>query len=566
MSVARFILLALPLAAATLPAPPTFAAVADSIAYAVRVANGNLVGVTVSNYGFIGNNFVSRSPSLEYPLGSGFEHLVRGGLWIGAHAVDAQGPFIGVTTAALDGAQGTASAPETEFTPAGNSIRVRSSLTHSIYYDPNAVSEQDLIGEFSDRPAKRAANNPEAHRPLNVLVRQQNYAWSLPGFEHVVIFHETIVNLGDAPLTDAWVGVYAELKSGSKNDYACWPPSSFCSPQGSWYGKSWLQYDAPLRMIREHYCRAQPIPGGCNLAHVPHWMGIQMLTPPDPARGQHVTLAAWAYAPGSPLRDQDVERYAIMSAGTVQDLSQPDLLPQTGDPVELLALGPFAAIAPGDSIVVDFALVGGGEVADVQAHAAQAQALYEADYQIGVVPTLLSLVDADARADGVRLTWHSATSGLVASVQRAESGGDWRAIGEAAANGSGLLVFEDREVSAGGRYGYRLAVREGGSERMLGEVWVEIPGAARLGLEGLRPHPARRGALTVAFSLASGEPARLEMLDLSGRRMFTRAVASPAAGPRLMRLSGAERVPPGTYVLRLSQGGRSVATLAVVLP
>ena len=51
--------------------------------YVVRLANRNRIGLTVTNYGFFGNNFVSRSPSFEYPLGAGFEHMVRGGLWIG---------------------------------------------------------------------------------------------------------------------------------------------------------------------------------------------------------------------------------------------------------------------------------------------------------------------------------------------------------------------------------------------------------------------------------------------------------------------------------------------------
>ena len=71
------------------------AAAADSIRYADRVTDANLVGMTITNYGFIGNNFVSRSPSLEYPLGSAFEHLVRGGLWIGGRALDDTGFFTG---------------------------------------------------------------------------------------------------------------------------------------------------------------------------------------------------------------------------------------------------------------------------------------------------------------------------------------------------------------------------------------------------------------------------------------------------------------------------------------
>jgi len=96
------------------------------ILYRVRVADGNLMGVTVTNYGFVGNDFVSRSPSMEYPLGTGYEHLVNGGLWIGAHSSDANGAFTGVTTGCLDIAQGMNSATVTEFTPSGDAIAVRS--------------------------------------------------------------------------------------------------------------------------------------------------------------------------------------------------------------------------------------------------------------------------------------------------------------------------------------------------------------------------------------------------------------------------------------------------------
>ena len=83
------------------------AVLADSVSFAIKVTDSNLVGMTVTNYGFLGNNFISRSPSLEYPLGAGYEHLVRGGLWIGALAQDELGGFTGVSTGALDGSQGS---------------------------------------------------------------------------------------------------------------------------------------------------------------------------------------------------------------------------------------------------------------------------------------------------------------------------------------------------------------------------------------------------------------------------------------------------------------------------
>ena len=139
------------------PAPVGVGAAAS---YAVRVASANLMGVTVTNYGFVGNNFVNRSPSMEYPLGTGYEHLVNGGLWIGARSVDGGGAFTGVTTACRDLSQGGATATATEYTPSGDQIAVRSNLPGSPYYDPAAVSDLDLLSEFDDLTPRRASSNP----------------------------------------------------------------------------------------------------------------------------------------------------------------------------------------------------------------------------------------------------------------------------------------------------------------------------------------------------------------------------------------------------------------------
>jgi hypothetical protein len=106
-------------------------ATADSIRYSVRVTDINRVGLTVTNYGFFGNNFISRSPSFEFPLGSGYEHMSRAGLWVGALALSDTGQFLGVSTGIVDNAQGTNSIRETEFTPAGNAILERSRIANS---------------------------------------------------------------------------------------------------------------------------------------------------------------------------------------------------------------------------------------------------------------------------------------------------------------------------------------------------------------------------------------------------------------------------------------------------
>jgi hypothetical protein len=379
----------------------------DSIRYAVRVTDSNLMGITISNYGFIGNNFVSRSPSTEYPLGTGYEHLVRGGLWIGAQALDDNGAFVGVMTSAVDGAQGSSAAAATEFTPAGLEIQVRSTLPNNKFFNATAVSEQDFISSFSDFPPRQSDNSNERGRSMGLLVRQENYTWSFSDFQHFVIFHYVIKNNGP-PLSNVWVGMYNEFASGSKNLYSVWPPSSSGSTVGSWFNKKWVAYDDSLRLFREHYCNTLPVPGGCNLALVPYWIGVKLLgvRPGDIAdtSDKKVTLSAWTYAPGSALRDEDTERYDLLRAGTIQDMSGDDFQPTTGDPVNLLAVGPFRQIDPGDSIEVDFVIVGGAEIEDIQDHARFAQRAYVRDYIVPVPPPSPRFTTV-ARDNAVDLYW-----------------------------------------------------------------------------------------------------------------------------------------------------------------
>ena len=395
-----------------LPPAPGVEAVADTSRplFRLLVTNNNRMGITVTNYGFIGNNFVSRSPSLEYPLGSGFEHMVRGGIWIGAQALDdSDRVFVGVTTGAQDGAQGGSSQSATEYSPIGTKIEQRSKLPNSQFFSRDAVSELDLIARYHDRtqPLFSPSTN-EKHRPLNVEVRQENYMWSFADFQHFVVFHLTIKNVG-RPLKNAWVGFYSELASGGKQYYNSWPPSSSASSLGSWYNKKLLAYDDSLRMFREHFCFAPPVPDNCRFSVVPYWIGIKLLGvhPGNLAdiSSRKVSLAAWSWAPGSPFRDQDAERYALMSSGMIQPLQGDSLLPQTGDPVELLAVGPFPEVAPDSSIVFDFAIVGGSDVPDLHRHAAFAQRAFDRDYIVPVPPPSPNL-HVVARDHGVDLYWN----------------------------------------------------------------------------------------------------------------------------------------------------------------
>ena len=390
---------------------------ADTIRYSNRVSDANLVGMTITNYGFFGNNFVSRSPSLEYPLGSGYEHMVRGGLWIGGRVLGESGFDTVVTTGAVDGFQGTNAQARTEFRPANLGITGRSTLINSRFFHPDAISELDLTGFYSDIhpvPNYRPEGAIEDHVPLNVLVRQENYMWSFSDLQHFMVYRFVITNLGP-PLSNVWVGFYSEFASGPKFGYPLWPPSSTGSIYGSWYAKKILAYDDSLRLLREHYCAGAPIPEACGLGTVPYWIGKKLLGASPGTLGDYqLTVRGWDFDPGSNARDEDRERYPLISAGIVEDISRPQL--QTpNDPVALMAVGPFTQINNGDSVIVDWAIVGGAEIEDIQRHARAAQNAYDLRYVVPTPPPS-PLLKAVARHNAIELYWDNTPESVIDST------------------------------------------------------------------------------------------------------------------------------------------------------
>jgi hypothetical protein len=73
------------------------------------------------------------------------------------------------------------------------------------------------------------------------------------------------------------------------------------------------------------------------------------------------------------------------------------------------------------------------------------------------------------------------------------------------------------------------------------------------------PNPSLGGRVTVSFSLSAPAPARLDLLDVGGRRLNSREVGALGPGRHQVRLAEDQRLPAGLYFVRLSQG-RHVAT------
>ncbi|HEY6866404.1 MAG TPA: hypothetical protein VI792_04050 [Candidatus Eisenbacteria bacterium] len=352
----------------------------DSARYALAFADVNRLGLAVTNYGFLGTNFSNKSPSFEFPLGSGYEHMSRAGLWVGARALADTGEFTGVSTAIVDNAQGTDQTSETEFTPTGRGLAQHSRIPNSDQYSPNAVSDQDLDCWYADVPARTTQSEP-----LNILVHQRTLGFTLGVADAFVVVRFTIINRG-SPLKDLYAGLYAQLVSGNKNSYPSFPPSG-------WYYKAHIDYDAGRRLYKEHYCTTAPYPTGCNFPVCPPWASAKLLKVSSaPLDSETVSFNWWSYSPGDPARATDDLRYAIMTNGLTLDPS--GCLPG-GDcsPIMVLSVGPLGRRAGihreldnGDSVTVDFAFVGGEDESKLLEHADYAQFAADIDYKLPSPP------------------------------------------------------------------------------------------------------------------------------------------------------------------------------------
>jgi hypothetical protein len=389
---------------------------ASPVRITYRITSGNALGLTVVNNGLVGNNFSSRSPSFEYPLGSNIDHMPRGGIWVGA--VTLGGDSL-VSTATVDGAV-SGSLPIAEFLPVGGTIiEERSMLPESRYYDARARSEQDFLYSCADTAASLQDPIPgatESHRPLKLRIDTETLLYSFEPFEAIVIVNFKIINTGLEPLYDVCVGFYAELASGYKN-------ASVANWTSGWFKKKLLEYaDStytdpsgrdPSRMVMEHK-NSSSLPG----ERATSWSGIKLLgTKPTPIGDCQVSFNWWNWDPSR--RWRDTERYRLL--GNAETDITTGINPGTDDPVEVLSVTgdrntAFGILEGGDTLTVSYAFVGGqddqrvsgrGAREDLLFNAGWAQKAYDLNYRIPMPPPS-PRIEVTPGHNSVTLAWSGA--------------------------------------------------------------------------------------------------------------------------------------------------------------
>jgi hypothetical protein len=180
-------------------------------------------------------------------------------------------------------------------------------------------------------------------------------------------------------------------------------------------------------------------------------------------------------------------------------------------------------------------------------------------------PVAWALVRAIAAPRSATIEWWIADRAAGhARIERRVGDGPWAPIGDAIVGGDGRVVFADATVEPGGRYGYRAGAEAAEGEVVWSDVaWVDVPdGALRVRVAGANPV---RGALRLAYELRSTAGARVEVYDLAGRRVAARSLSS-AISVGEFSIAGRAELAPGLYLIRLTQGGESAVTRAIVLP
>ena len=187
--------------------------------FAVRTATVNCVGCRSRTTASFGNSFTTRTASFEFPLGSGYEHMSRAGLWV-ARALDDAGVFTGVSAAIVDNLQGSSARTRPSSRP--RRARFRRAFAHP--QRAALVAERDL-GPGPDRRVRRHAGQavggfqraappdaPADHAACSL-------GFTLEAADAFVVTSFTIHNDGPCA-AGRLVGLYAQLVSGNREAFS----------------------------------------------------------------------------------------------------------------------------------------------------------------------------------------------------------------------------------------------------------------------------------------------------------------------------------------------------------
>jgi hypothetical protein len=332
---------------------------------AVEVSN---LGISFTNVGTIGRpnvrNVPVGEPSMEYPRGSGTEHLFEAGIWLGAN-VNGE---IRVSTSAVTNAAGySQGAAGFEFTNDGALFLERSSLQNNPNFSPVAISHQDLIATFTDRNTLIGNQAIAGHTtPLFADITMESYNWNFGFTEALTIIKYEITNNSQDTWQDVFFGIYSDMVVRNITTTVETGSAFFNKGGMGWLDEQYAMY------IFDRGSSDQPRVNtyGSNVILGTEYRGVEF----HPRRSEQVIEAGlqpprvgpdfWLFGSGAGAfsrPNDDLERYNRMAVQWPleenREALRNDGYTANGNYIQLNTIGPFPVINSGETVSVYIAFV-----------------------------------------------------------------------------------------------------------------------------------------------------------------------------------------------------------------
>ncbi|MDW3649772.1 MAG: hypothetical protein R8P61_22060 [Bacteroidia bacterium] len=327
-----------------------------------KVTSAANIATTINNLGIIGNSFsgsfnVEGFPSCEFPANSGIEHVFDGGLWIGG-IVNGQ---VAVSSGAIDDATGFSTGKRGFEFSSKSPLRERSTLFDSPFFTPNAISHQDFVSTFADTATSvfTGGGNIEIidHlTPLGVTVDFTALNWNFSFANFFVILNFNITNVSNRTIDSVYIGYWMD---GVIRNVNITPPGGT-----AFFNKGGNGFIDSLNMGYEFDAIGDI--GFTDSYVATKYLGSELngLCINNPNFKTHFNT--WQFRNSAdPLYffpNNDLQKYGKMTSG-VNFLNGwangdiPTQIKSANNRSNLISVGPYTRLNPGESIEIAFAIV-----------------------------------------------------------------------------------------------------------------------------------------------------------------------------------------------------------------
>jgi hypothetical protein len=369
------------------------------------VHNVGELQLNITNWGLIGSRPslqapYSDAPSAMWPAGSGVDYLWAAGLWIGAlkNGIPAvtEGQYRTELVANGDdpldtiyeshqGEPGGKHYPDNGEDDDGDGLvnedpknGVDDDGDGKIDEDFAAIGNQEFRCAMRDNTALIIELRPD-HQPLDIQIVQESYQWENDAVDDFVGFQFTLSNIGVNPLSDVYVGLFADCDIGPRGTAGI----SDDDLPGFWRGGV-LAKDGSLVPISVAYMYDADGDNGQSMGYI----GLLFLNHPTDPLGEHapksVGITSFQQFSGQQPFDRggdptnDAEAYELLSRKEFDQF--PTDAGKAADFRIMMSSGPFTPIDPGATLVFQMAMVVGPGLDGLQRNAAEAALTYYGAY------------------------------------------------------------------------------------------------------------------------------------------------------------------------------------------